>query len=113
MNRVASSHYPNSVCEVVYEKNWDRRRKRYVGAFSWTEFDVRPMPQGEGWRSAQDVAATVYYGRNEPQLSGATLYHAVYIRPSWARGQKPVARIGRHVFYREARLSVENRNRSG
>lgn len=113
MNRVASSRYPSSVCDVVYQKNWDRLRRRYVGAFSWTEFDVRPMPQGEGWRSAQEVAAEVYYGRNTPQLDGATLYHATYIKPSWARGKRPVARIGRHVFYTEARVINENRNRSG
>ena len=31
---------------------------------------------------------------------GALHYHATYIQPSWARGNKPVARIGEHVFYR-------------
>src|SRR5258708_19017016 len=29
------------------QKNWDPLRKRYVGAFSWTEFDVLPSPSGE------------------------------------------------------------------
>lgn len=113
MNRVASRHYPDTVCAVVHQKNWDRLRKRYVSAFSWTEFDVRPMPKGEGWRIAQDVASAVYYGREAPQLDGATLYHATYIRPSWSRGKRPVARIGKHIFYKETRVSIEGRNRSG
>ena len=99
MNRVFSRRHPGTVCEVVYEKKWDRLRKRYVGAFSWTEFDVIPHPEGEQWRRAKDVAEAVYSGQQPPRLNGAMHYHATYIRPSWARGQKPVARIGGHIFY--------------
>ena len=99
MNRVFSRRYPGTVCEVVYEKKWDRLRKRYVGAFSWTEFDIRPHPEGEQWQKAKEVAGVIYFGRQPPQLNGAMHYHATYIRPSWARGQQPVARIGGHVFY--------------
>jgi len=100
MNRVASRRFPGTVCEVVYEKKWDRLRKRYVGAFSWTEFDVIPHPEGEQWHRAREVAETVYFGRQPPQLNGALHYHATYIRPSWSLGRQPVARIGGHVFYK-------------
>ena len=100
MNRKASGRYPNGVCEVVHQKNWDPLRKRYVGAFSWTEFDVLPEPEGEEWRRARVVAEAVYYRRHEPKLDGALFFHATHIRPSWAREQTRVARIGRHVFYR-------------
>lgn len=100
MNRVASRRYPGSVCGVVYEKNWDALRKRYVSAFSWTEFKTLPEPTGPEWTRAKEIAAEVYYGQHEPRLAGATHYHADYIRPSWSRDQKPVARIGNHVFYR-------------
>ena len=99
MNRVVSRRYPGTVCGVVYEKKWDRLRKRYVGAFSWTEFDIIPHPEGEQWHRAREVADAVYFGRQAPQLNGAMHYHATYIRPSWARGRQPVARIGGHVFY--------------
>jgi len=99
MNRVISQRYPETVCEVVYEKKWDRLRKRYVGAFSWTEFDVVPHPEGEQWLRAREVAEAVYFGRQPPALNGALHYHATYIRPRWARGQQPIARIGGHVFY--------------
>jgi spore germination cell wall hydrolase CwlJ-like protein len=100
MNRVASEYYPDTVCEVVYQKRWDRLRKRYVGAFSWTELHRRPAPEGKEWRRAWEVAETVYGNRHETKLDGVLHYHAVYIKPSWSRGKKPVARIGKHLFYK-------------
>jgi spore germination cell wall hydrolase CwlJ-like protein len=99
MNRVISHRFPETVCEVVYEKRWDRLRKRYVGAFSWTEFNVVPHPEGEQWIQAREVAENVYFGRQPPRLNGALHYHATYIKPSWSRGRQPIARIGGHVFY--------------
>lgn len=42
-------------------------------------------------------------GEHWPDLTqGATYYHASTMSdfPSWARGHRPVLRIGRHVFYR-------------
>jgi N-acetylmuramoyl-L-alanine amidase len=100
MNRVRSGIYPSTVCEVVYQKNWDPLRRRWIGAFSWTEFDRVPVPRGHEWERAWVAAETVYYGRHAETLQGATLYHAARIRPSWARNRQPVARVGRHVFYR-------------
>jgi spore germination cell wall hydrolase CwlJ-like protein len=100
MNRVRSPRFPDTVCEVVYEKNWDYLRKRYVSAFSWTEFDTTPHPERELWLEAWEAAEAVYDRRRPPMLGGAMHYHATYIKPSWARGQRPLARIGRHVFYR-------------
>ncbi len=100
MNRVASPRYPNTICEVVYQQNWDRLRGRYVGAFSWTEFDVKPALKKKEWHRAIEIAEAVYYEEQEPKLDGALFYHAKYIKPSWARKKTPVARIGRHIFYR-------------
>jgi N-acetylmuramoyl-L-alanine amidase len=100
MNRKASRHYPKTVCEVVHEKNWDPIRKRYVGAFSWTEFDSLPEPSGEEWDLARKIAEAVYHGRALPTMQGALFFHATYIKPDWAKEKKRIARIGRHVFYR-------------
>jgi spore germination cell wall hydrolase CwlJ-like protein len=100
MNRVASGRYPDTVCGVVHQKNWDPLRKRYVSAFSWNELDERPSLEDATFRQAWEVAEAVYYKRYTPVLAGALHYHAVYIKPSWARGDKPIARIGQHVFYR-------------
>lgn len=100
MNRKASGRYPNTVCGVVYQKNWDPLRGRYVGAFSWTEFDSLPPPEGEQWLQAWDIAEAVYYGREPRVLDGAMFFHATYVKPDWARTKKPIARIGGHIFYK-------------
>ena len=100
MNRKASGRYSETVCGVVYQKNWDPLRKRYVGAFSWTEFDSLPAPTGAQWLLAWEVAEAVYYGREAPVLEGALFFHATHIKPDWARGKQPLARIGGHVFYK-------------
>jgi spore germination cell wall hydrolase CwlJ-like protein len=100
MNRKASRRFPRTICEVVYQQNWDPIRGRYVGAFSWTEFDSLPEPRGEQWQRAWEVAEAVYYQRHPPALRGAMFYHATYITPDWAREKRRVAQIGRHVFYR-------------
>src|SRR5882672_4008138 len=83
MNRKASGRYPGTVCGVVYQKNWDPLRKRYVGAFSWTELGALPAPRGEEWERAWKVAETVYYRREAPVLEGALHFHATYIKPDW------------------------------
>jgi spore germination cell wall hydrolase CwlJ-like protein len=100
MNRQASRIYPRTVCGVVYEKKWDPIRKRYVGAFSWTEFKELPEPSGEEWQRARKVAEAVYYGHRPPALQGAMYFHATYIKPDWANQKRPVARIGKHIFYK-------------
>jgi N-acetylmuramoyl-L-alanine amidase len=100
LNRVASPRYPNTICEVVYQKKWDRIRRRYVSAFSWTEFDVKPSVKNREWQQALRIAEAVVSQDHLPELDGALFYHAKSIRPSWARQKKPIAHIGRHVFYR-------------
>ena len=100
MNRVASKRFPDTVCDVVYEKRWDRIRKRYGGAFSWTEIDSRPTSDGKAWKRAMEVAEETYQKRVERQVDGALFYHARRIRPSWARKKVRVGRVGRHIFYK-------------
>ena len=100
LNRVASKRYPNTICDVVYQKRWDTIRKRYVSQFSWTEFDKPPKLKSKAWFRAWKIAEAAYKNKDKKQLKGALFYHAKYIKPSWARKKKPIARIGRHIFYR-------------
>lgn len=90
MNRTGSLRYPNTVCEVVFQKS----------AFSWTDFRRLPEPSGQAWRLAQTIAEEVYYGRRAPEMPNALHYHATYVKPVWADERQRVARLGRHVFYR-------------
>ncbi len=100
LNRVASKRYPNNICDVVYEKRWDRIRKRYVGQFSWTEFDRPPKLKSKAWYRAWKIAEAAYKEKDKQLLNGAIFYHAKYIKPSWARKKKPIAQIGSHIFYK-------------
>lgn len=100
LNRVASRHFPNTICKVVHEQRWDRIRKRHVGAFSWTELELKADIRDPAYKSARKIAEDVYYRRNEPRVKDALFYHASYIQPSWARTKTKVASIGRHIFYK-------------
>ena len=100
MNRVASKRYPETICEVVFEKRWDSIRERYVGAFSWTEISPAFDGNTQAWQKARLVAAKVFNSEAESRVQDAIFYHARYIRPSWSRKKTVVARIGRHIFYK-------------
>jgi spore germination cell wall hydrolase CwlJ-like protein len=100
LNRVASPYFPKTVCGVVHQTHWDSRRRRSIGAFSWTELEELGGPHGPAWRQAMKVATTAYDGLNTPLVPGALYYHATSIKPYWASSRKTVARIGEHVFYR-------------
>lgn len=99
LNRVAAPNFPKTICGVVHQTHWDARRRRSIGAFSWTELEVNG-PSGAPWRQAMQVARVVYEGQNQPVVPGALYYHATSIKPYWAKSRKTVARIGEHVFYR-------------
>lgn len=99
LNRVASPRFPDTVCGVVHQRRFDALRGRYVGAFSWTELELRP-PSGPAWRRAMAVAEGVYDADRPPLVPQALYYHSVRARPRWARSKTPLARIGAHVFYR-------------
>ena len=100
LNRVLSKRYPNTLCEVVYQKRWDKIRKREVSQFSWTEFDKPPKLKSKAWFRAWEIAEEAYKQKDKKQLKGALFYHAKRIKPSWARKKKPLTKIGRHIFYR-------------
>lgn len=100
LNRVGSHRFPNTICDVVYEQRWDKRRRRYVGAFAWTEFDSVPTPKSKHWKKAWKAAETVYQNPEAIQLKGALFYHATRIKPRWAKQKKRTKKIGRHIFYR-------------
>lgn len=100
LNRVASPHYPDTICEVVHEKRWDPLRLRRVAHFSWTQQRGLSPPHGEAWDQALRIAETVYEQRHMPMMPEALHYHATSVRPYWARKRKQLAQIGKHIFYR-------------
>jgi spore germination cell wall hydrolase CwlJ-like protein len=74
-------------------------RKRYVGAFSWTELDSVPRTKKIPWQQATMVAVAAYDNQEALKVPGALFYHADRISPRWSRTKKMVAQIGAHKFY--------------
>ncbi len=90
LNRVHSAHYPDEVCEVVYDYK----------QFSWY-WDGKPdTPRSqEAWESAKLVASAALAGSKHAELEGVLHYHAVYVQPYWASTMAHVYTIGDHKFY--------------
>lgn len=90
MNRVHSSEYPNSVCEVVHQHK----------QFSWYWDGKSDVPKEEkAWETAMIVADAAMHGSGHAELQGVTHYHAVYSQPYWKDYMTKVAEIGDHIFY--------------
>ena len=118
MNRVSSTAYPNTICEVVYQARWKESWKtkqypdlddservyipiRHRCQFSWfCDGKSDEPPIGDEWRQAQTIA---YRMVNSDYLigiaDGATHYHATYVNPKWNKDMLLIGRIGLHIFY--------------
>ena len=100
MNRTLAPNFPHTICAVVHEARWDPGHHRQVADFSWTELGALSPEGGPAWKQAMTVATAVYDDQHEPLVPGALFYHASSVRPDWARGRRPLATIGNHIFYR-------------
>ncbi len=99
MNRVASKHFPDSVCGVVYEGS-----KRRTGCqFSFTcDGSMDKTPKGKAWKRSQDIATLVLTGGVKPFTNRATHYHTTSVTPVWSNNLRMTKQVGSHVFYRFA-----------
>ena len=87
LNRTKLPDYPDTVCEVVYQKD----------QFSWTRNKHRKVVDMDAW---SDAVAVANLALENPDILGnfkATHYHNTSVNPKW--GLPRVAKIGRHLFY--------------
>jgi spore germination cell wall hydrolase CwlJ-like protein len=98
MNRVDNADFPDTVCEVVYQR--DVIYSRVVCQFSWycmPGFTNRRI-NAEAWRESEMAAKKVMLeGFRLPSLDTALYYHADYVNPQWRLNR--ITQIGRHIFY--------------
>jgi spore germination cell wall hydrolase CwlJ-like protein len=98
MNRVRSDFYPKTICGVVFQGQWNRNACQFSFA---CDGQTDAIKETEQWTTALDVAKQVISGKaylNE--IAEATHYHAVYVRPDWARQVRRIKQIGIHIFYK-------------
>ena len=89
LQRVESSKYPDSICEVVYQP----------GAFSWTKEDklIKNKDILDDMRKVANIVKDLY-----PDYDwSADHYHNLTVNPSWASKLQFVCQIGNHKFYKE------------
>lgn len=104
MNRIKSKHYPDTVCDVVYEG----AERRTGCQFSFTcDGSMDIAPKGKSWERSKDVAALALAGGVKPFTNGATHYHTTAVNPVWAANMRMTRRVGSHVFYRFAPRNYE------
>ena len=118
MNRVSSTSYPNSICEVVKQakmkESWKTKQYpellddqrvmipiRHQCQFSWfCDGKSDEPPIGDEWRQAQTIAYRMVNSGYLTGISeGATHYHATYVNPKWNTSMLLIGRIGLHIFY--------------
>lgn len=99
INRVLTGKYADTICDVVHQKT------EGTCQFSWfcdrTFTDRRLTIKGTPlYNEIRELATNVVvnYERMTDVTSGATFYHADYVRPGWKLDK--VDQIGRHIFYK-------------
>lgn len=82
------------VCQKPYQFScWNRSDPNYKKLQAVDE-------ENHHFAHAMRIARAAIMGELSDPTGGATHYHAAGLTPYWARGEKPSAVIGRHIFYR-------------
>jgi spore germination cell wall hydrolase CwlJ-like protein len=105
LNRVDSSSYPRSICGVTKQGAGSGRGCQFSYAC-----DGRPdvMTSSVSKARSEKIARMLIDGRPRSVTSGATHFHATYVRPDWSRKFARTAAIGNHVFYRQSTRVASN-----
>jgi spore germination cell wall hydrolase CwlJ-like protein len=100
LNRVEHREFPNSICEVVYQKRRNPNTGRIVCQFSWYCDPVhrtRNIHEASYQRSYDIARQALIDGARIVGLEDALFYHATYVSPGWRLER--VTKIGQHIFY--------------
>jgi spore germination cell wall hydrolase CwlJ-like protein len=96
MNRVMSDRWPDTICEVVFQPK--QFSFTHDGKSDRMETYAKDNPiEWRAMKQARAVAEQVFSEGHVEMTS--THYHALSVRPSWAKHYKLDGRIGDHVFY--------------
>lgn len=94
LNRVERPEYPNTVCDVVYQRS----------QFSWVSKKKNHNPsEDETWAEALAIAEGLLNGDIDRFDNGATHFlnpDRLSKMPNWSSRLDKVGSIGNHVFYR-------------
>ncbi len=106
LNRVRSSIYPDTICDVVYQGSERETGCQFSFTCDGSMDGVVLSPRNRLWKKSTDLAGSILAGMHVPVSRQATHYHADYVSPPWAKTMSPTATIGTHKFYRFKTSSV-------
>ncbi|MGP9788997.1 cell wall hydrolase [Roseinatronobacter sp. NSM] len=99
LNRVQSSHFPGSICAVVYQGVQSGR----IGGCQFS-FACDAQPDTMPNRRAADIANRIAYvmanGAHRGLTGGAQYFHTTAVNPTWSARFTQTTQIGAHLFYR-------------
>lgn len=97
-NRVRSSLFPNTICEVV----WQRKQ------FSWTEDENIEIKEKELYGRIKNLAHLLLNYEIVSPVKDSLYYHSDVLygtdrkfEPYWAKHKEKVAKVGSHIFYKK------------
>jgi spore germination cell wall hydrolase CwlJ-like protein len=108
LNRVESSQFPNTICEVVYQTkkykpSWKTGKLIPVRGqcqFSWY-CDGRPDKPKDSVTLLESVRIAEFAINAEIDITnGALFYHADYSNPYWSDHLERLVQIETHIFYK-------------
>jgi spore germination cell wall hydrolase CwlJ-like protein len=112
LNRVHDPEYPNTICQVVYQRGQITIRPKHtsfvtkpqtkiVCQFSWTCQRVRPpQPNYTVWQNILQLVDDIQqrkYADLETKYKPSFHYHAYYVNPGWRIPR--LWQTGAHIFY--------------
>ena len=107
LNRVDSSLYPDTICDVVYQSRWRINWKgeevpvRHQCQFSWFCDGKSDEPvDSKTWIESMLIARRVIEGEWSDVTEGATHYHADSVLPYWASSLNRTVTVDNHLFYK-------------
>lgn len=98
MNRVRSPLFPDTVCGVVYQGQFQKAGCQ----FSFACDGIADVPRdATQWAVAVRLAKQVTEGKIWlPEIGYSSHYHATYVRPDWIPMMSRITQISRHIFYK-------------
>ena len=109
LNRVDSSLYPDTICDVVYQSRWRINWKgeevpvRNKCQFSWFCDGKSDNPKDKTTYGKFLSISDTILSNDMPFYDitgGATHYHADYVTPAWSKTKTKTVEIQDHIFYR-------------
>ena len=107
LNRAKDGRFGAGICGVVNAKSVVFNK--VLCQFSWLcdGSESRRQVNKQVWLESEAAAKKVLLENFQlPSLESALYFHADYVNPQW-KGMEKVAKIGRHIFYKQKSESVK------